>query len=67
MQMAAPPDVGDEVAVRFRPRANDAEVQAVGTVVWRSAGFRGRGGVIGVQFARVEDVPALLAYVEHVA
>jgi hypothetical protein len=57
---AAPPAVGQTLTLRFRLDAQGIEIVARARVVWRSEGFRGRGGVIGVAFMAVSD-PAALA------
>jgi hypothetical protein len=44
-------------------RARGAEVRAEARVVWRSEGFRGRGGVMGVQFVSISGADEIAAYV----
>jgi hypothetical protein len=61
----APPPVGTTVALRFRLQANGADVRAVARIVWRTEGFRGRGGVVGVHFANVVGAEAIAAFVEE--
>jgi hypothetical protein len=60
---AAPPVVGRRVSLRFSLRPRGAEVRAEARVVWRSEGFRGRGGVVGVQFASISAADEIAAYV----
>ncbi|MBI5508149.1 MAG: PilZ domain-containing protein [Deltaproteobacteria bacterium] len=60
----APPPVGAVVTLRFRPRPQGGVVEAVARVVWRTEGFRGRGGVVGLHFVEVtgmQDLAALVA------
>src|SRR5688572_2364473 len=61
---AGPPPVGCSIALTFRLPESDAEVRASGRVVWRSEGFGGRGGVIGVEFGEVSETRAIAAFVE---
>ena len=60
---AGPPAVGREVAISFRLSDLGDEVRASGRVVWRTEGYMGRGGVIGVEFAKVLPPDAIAAYV----
>jgi len=60
---AAPPVVGRRVTMRFLLRAKGTEVLAEARVVWRSEGFRGRGGVMGVQFLSISGADEIVAYV----
>ena len=60
---AAPPVIGRRVSMRFLLRAQGIEVRAEARVVWRSEGFRGRGGVMGVQFLSISGADEIAAYV----
>ena len=60
---AAPPLVGRRVSLRFLLRARGVEVRAEARVAWRSEGFRGRGGVMGVQFVSISGADEIVAYV----
>ena len=62
---ASPPQVGRTVALRFRLQPRGAEVRAEARVVWRSEGFGGRGGVMGVQFSALSRADEVAAYVEE--
>ncbi|MBI3179753.1 MAG: PilZ domain-containing protein [Deltaproteobacteria bacterium] len=59
----APPSVGQLLSLRFRLRASGEEVRASGRVVWRSEGFRGRGGVMGVHFTEIAGAEEIAAYI----
>lgn len=61
---AAPPTVGEQVRVRFKLPPTGREVSAAGRVVWASEGFRGRAGVLGVEFAEVAGAGDIVAFVE---
>ncbi len=60
----APPSVGDVLTLRFRLRSSGQEVCASGRVVWRSEGFRGRGGVMGVHFTELSGADDIAAYID---
>jgi len=63
VEMVMPPEVGGQVQMRFQLRAEESPICATGTVVWRTAGFRGRGGVMGVHFMQVDGVSTIRSYV----
>ncbi len=60
---ASPPLVGTTVTMRFRLHCKGNEVSAEARVVWRSEGFRGRGGVMGVEFISLTGTDEIVAYV----
>ncbi len=60
---AAPPMIGVSLGLRFKLRDSGEEVRAKARVIWRSEGFRGRGGVIGVQFTNVTGADEIAAYI----
>ncbi len=60
VETAGPPAVGAAISVSFELQR---PVEAQGRVVWRSEGYRGRGGVIGVAFEHVSSPDALAAFV----
>lgn len=62
---ALPPRVGAEVTVRFRIGRQTSPIEASGVVVWRSDGFLGRGGVMGVRFVDISDERALTRYLNE--
>jgi hypothetical protein len=41
------------------------EVRATARVIWRTEGFRGRGGVIGVQFEEVDGAAEIASFIEE--
>jgi hypothetical protein len=47
---AAPPQAGSLVRLRFDSAAARSGVDSLARVVWATAGYRGRGGMIGVEF-----------------
>ena len=54
---ALPPRVGRDVSIRFRLTETGPVIETEAQVVWRSNGFRGRGGLMGVLL-----LPALAAF-----
>jgi hypothetical protein len=56
---ASPPALGEILTVSFRLTDAGPQIDTQARVVWRSEGFRGRGGVIGVEFVTVSDPDAL--------
>lgn len=60
---AAPPKVGETLSLAFSVAEFASPVAAEGRVVWRSAGFGGRGGIMGVAFSRVSSPALLRAFV----
>ncbi len=61
----APPPTTAMVTLRLRLPPGDEEISAVARVVWRSEGFRGRGGVLGMQFAQIAGLTELTAFVKE--
>jgi len=62
---AAPPAIGQKLGLRFRLRAEGPDVSAEAVVVWRSEGLRGRGGLVGVEFASVSDLGEIIAFLRQ--
>jgi hypothetical protein len=62
---AGPPPVGAAVGLRFRLRDTGVQVRATARVIWRTEGFRGRGGVIGVQFEEVDGADEIASFIEE--
>lgn len=56
--------VGASLGLRFTLGDSGEEIRAKARVVWRSEGFRGRGGVIGVQFTSVTGADEIAAYID---
>lgn len=61
---ATPPGVGELLAITFRLSSAGATVVTEARVVWRSEGYHGRGGVIGVEFVTVSDPDAVQRFLE---
>jgi hypothetical protein len=59
---AGPPAVGRSIRLVF-DLAAQRDVEAHGRVVWRTQGFGGRGGLVGVVFERVSAPEAIAAFV----
>lgn len=56
---AGPPAPGTRLSLTFKLDDNEV-IEAFARVVWRSEGFHGRGGLMGVQFESV-SAPGVLA------
>ena len=65
VELALPPPVGDEVEIRFAFRPGGVVVRARGEVVWRTMGFRGRGGVMGVRFVEIDGGEVVADFLEE--
>lgn len=63
VQTACPPEAGSFVIVRFKLGESSPEVEARARVVWSSAGFRGRAGVLGLSFHDLAGEDELRAFV----
>ena len=61
---AIPPEVGAQIQLVLLPGLGDPIVLNA-IVVWRSEGFRGRGGVMGVRFVGNSDGIRLRTYLER--
>lgn len=59
MLTAAPPPVGRKIYLSFTREADGAVIETQATVVWRAAGYWGRGGVMGVAFS-ASSIPELV-------
>ena len=62
---ATPPGVGTRLGLRFALRPGGAEVEATAIVIWRVDGFRGRGGLMGVEFQAVSNPSEIADFVRR--
>lgn len=53
---ATPPRVGERITVRFDVPGSAPPAPLRARVVWRTEGFRGRGGVMGIAFDEPSDL-----------
>jgi hypothetical protein len=65
IQTAKPPNIGETVTVRLLLPVGDDPQDIIlrGRVVWRSEGYRDRGGLMGLAFERMGTAPEIAAYV----
>ncbi len=63
---ASPPDVGEILTLSFQLSERGPRIDAEARVIWRSEGYRGRGGVIGVAFIALQNAAALERFVEGI-
>lgn len=62
---AGPPEVGTTVELRFELLPVTGAIEATGRVVWRTAGFGGRGGVMAIEFSHVAGASRISHFVER--
>lgn len=65
MVTAAPPAVGVNVDIKFSLTDGVEEVRAKARVIWRSEGYRGRGGVMGIKFTDISGAEQIEAYMDE--
>lgn len=61
---AHPPKVGTRLSLLFQLSPDGAKIEARAVVIWRSDGFAGRGGVMGIQFSWVSHPQEISNFVQ---